>query len=211
MRKNKDYDKRSTTKIINKSNTNNNNNKPPTSIKKKKIHSSSRKKTNLFGSGPLREQKSNTNSMYSNISLTIQEKYLQNQYVIINKKLQEIKHLNEFENNNSNSNNNNNISIEDAISNDLHGPSSSNIILEPGQQNMNNNTSNYSETFIKLSTQYIAKQNMKSSNICNGKNGIDINDYFHNNNNKNINKLNKQKAIEKLKQLGDTQIGTINI
>ena len=104
----------------------------------------------------------------------------------------------------------------------------SDMILEPGQEAplQPNNTNNaapsfgddimsqfaFTETFTKRSTQFTTMSNTSSSNSY--RKGIDVDDYFGNNNSQNNAishqeriELNQKQALEKLKKSGDTQIG----
>eukprot|EP01084_Bolivina_argentea_P165038 286818_1 len=216
MKQNKDYDARATTKLVAST-------AKPKDTKKCKPKSTRGKKVNSFVASTqlLIKQKTNQNSMHRDVALTVQEKYLKQHYKIIEKLVLKCK-----QNVKSNGDSFQGIHhLKEAMGTDLNISSTScNIIVEPGQkENANDNEkrknemNQFNETFIKRSTNYIQQRNHAS--LKHNKKGIDIDDYFScttagkdvqhtaTMNEKQRMELNQRRALEKLKQLGNTDIG----
>merc|ERR1712228_979713 len=204
MKQKKNYEERSSTKIIASKPKKNQTNKKK---RKRKTKSS----INMSSTKQLIQQKTTQNSMHCNVPITVQEKYLKEQYKYYQSLLadKEKKKAEKAEVLSTAS------MLDQAMGSNLKSASSTNIILEPGQcapsQPINNS---FNQTFIKPSTQYLQKRNKRKINT---QKGIDINDYFKKTEATHRNKkpltyqqrmeLNQKRALEQLKKSGNVNIG----
>jgi len=211
MRKGRDYEKRSSTKILPAAH----HPSGPTKSRKKGAVRRSRKKkpSNSASTSLLIQQKTTQNVLHSNVPLTAQEKWLQKQYKVIEDILRKKKESATKRQIISDSS-----VLEAAMG--LGGganASSSNIILEPGQQAPSSTTTapkqnhglefdGVSEAFIKPSTQFTSNQRSWTTN----RGGIDAENYFDSKKGSTAPRTeadSQKRALELLKRAGDTSIG----